>query len=248
MRLSKFLAHRGVCSRRQAEELIGLGQVSVDGVVITTQGTTVTGEETISVSGKPLPKEESPAIWIFNKPVSVITSRQDPEERPTIYDLLPNDLLRLVSVGRLDFNSEGLLLLTNYPPLAHYLEKPKHEVERCYRVRIFGMSPEKIRRAENSLVIDGVRYRPLKVEMGEKGKSSFWVTLTLTEGKNREIRRIIHYLGGSIDRLIRVSYGPFQLGDLRRGKLKKAPSKMVASILEKALAISGEISEDLDQL
>ena len=232
MRLSKFLAHRGVASRRQVEDLIRAGSVSVDGVVVTEMGTKVTGAEDIAVKGDSLPREQDPAFWLMHKPAGVITSRRDPEGRETVFDLLPPDLPRLVTVGRLDFNSEGLLVLTNHPPLAHFLENPIHAFLRTYRVRIFGMSPAKIFATTAPMVVDGVRYKPLEVEIESRGKSSFWVILRLKEGKNREIRRIISHLGGKIDRLIRTGYGPFSLEKLQKGKIKKVEKSIVNKILD----------------
>lgn len=227
-RIAKRLAHAGLCSRREAEALIADGKVSVNGVRLTSPAVNVSESDEIVVNGKKVEGRPAPRLWRYHKPVDQVTTAKDPEGRPTVFDGLPEELGRVISVGRLDLNSEGLLLLTNNGEIARHFELPASGLKRCYRVRVFGhITEEKISEMEKGLVIDGIHYGPMeiKVEKGE-GRNS-WLEVTLTEGKNREIRKVMAAMELTVNRLVRISYGPFTLGSLPRGAITEVPQHIL---------------------
>ncbi len=234
-RIAKLLARAGVCSRRDAERWIAAGRVSVDGQVLTTPAVTVTAAHDIRVDGAPLPAPDRPRLWRYHKPAGLVTSHRDEQGRPTVFAALPKNLPRLISVGRLDLNSEGLLLLTNDGGLSRRLELPSTGWLRRYKVRVHGMvEPARLAALENRITIDGVAYGPIRATLEREQGSNAWIALALREGKNREVRRVLEHLGLQVTRLIRLSYGPFQLGNLARGALDEVPKKVLAEQLGKA--------------
>ena len=227
-RIAKFIAASGLCSRRQAEEMIDQGLVCVNGEVLQTPVFLVDGTEQITVQGKPLSAPEKVRLWCYHKPKGVLTTQSDPEGRPTVFEQLPKSLPRVLSVGRLDFNSEGLLLLTTSGTLKRYLELPSTGWKRNYRVRVHGkLTPEIIGRLHKGVKIKGVSYAPCQVVLEKEQGSNSWLLMTLTEGKNREIRRMMEFFGLPVSRLIRISYGPFQLGKLPVGAVREVPAKQI---------------------
>ncbi len=231
-RVAKRLSMAGVCSRREAERWIARGRVAVDGVVLESPAVLVTRESAITVDGKPLPVDPPPRVWRLHKRRGLITTHRDPEGRPTVFASLPGDLPRVVSVGRLDINSEGLLLLTTHGRLARRLELPSTGWIRRYRVRVFGR-PEARRLSElaGGVTVDGVRYGPVTARLDLVRGANAWLTVALTEGRNREVRRLMEHLGLGVNRLIRTAFGPFQLGRLRPGDLREVPGKVIGEQL-----------------
>lgn len=221
MRIAKAIAASGLCSRREAERWIESGRVRLNGQPVSTPAITVSEACLIEVDGEPLPTVQAAALWVFHKPKGVMTTTSDPQGRAIIYDYLPAEHQQLHPVGRLDYNSEGLLLLTNNGALKRELELPATALERVYRVRVKGCpSKDTLARLAKGVKIAGMKYRPLRTTL-EKKASNSWLQVTLTEGKNREIRRIFEHFDHPVSRLIRVAYGEYQLGDLATGKLKK---------------------------
>lgn len=214
-RIAKVIARAGVCSRRDAEKLISEGRVALNGKVLTTPAIAIQPGALVTIDGKPIPDQENTRLWRYHKPSGLVTSHRDPVGRPTVFSHLPPHLPRVVSVGRLDINSEGLLLLTNDGELARKLELPAQGWIRRYRVRMFGkVSQPDLDRLANGMVIDGVRYGPVVAKL-ERAKGLYgWANVALKEGKNREVKRLMEHLGLKVARLIRVSFGPFQLGRL----------------------------------
>jgi len=231
-RIAKLLARTGLCSRRDAERWIAEGRVSVDGQVLTTPAVSVTADNDVRVDGKPLPPPERPRLWRYHKPAGLVTSHRDEKGRPTVFDALPKELPRLISVGRLDLSSEGLLLLTNDGALSRRLELPSTGWLRRYKVRVHGVvEPERLATLGKGITIAGVSYGPIRAELERVQGSNAWVTFTLREGKNREVRRVLEHLGLQVTRLIRLAYGPFQLGNLARGAVAEVPRKVLAEQL-----------------
>ena len=227
-RIAKFIARSGVCSRRKAEELIKEKRITINGEVVTSPALNVDGTEKILLDGEKLPEIEKTRLWIYYKPVGVVTTHSDPQNRPTVFDNLPIGLPRVISVGRLDLNSEGLLLLTNNGELARQLELPSNGWSRRYKVRVFGtVNEKKLKNLENGVFYDGVQYGPIKIELESKNGANSWLLITLSEGKNREIRKLMQSVGLEVSRLIRLSYGPFQLGSLDKGEVKEVPQKVL---------------------
>ena len=225
-RIAKRLARAGICSRREAERMIEEGRVMVDGKAITSPALNVTDANVISVDGDPINEAEETRVWRYHKPAGVITTNSDPQGRPTVFEKLPPDMPRVVSVGRLDFNTEGLLLLTNDGELARHLELPANAWLRHYRVRVYGdVNAKKLASLADGITISGIRYEPMKVEI-EKDKeegANKWLSVTIREGKNREVRKIMEHLDLQVTRLIRTAFGPFQLGKLPRGGIEEVP-------------------------
>ena len=214
-RIAKRLARTGLCSRREGERWICQGRVTLDGKLITTPATNVVSDSIIEVDGKIIPALPDIRLWRYHKPCGLLTTHSDPQGRPTIFDSLPADLPKVISVGRLDINSEGLMLLTNSGDLARHLELPGTRLVRRYRVRVRGIpDTEKLHLLEKGTTIDKVHYGPILATLDRQLHRNAWLSLSLREGKNREIRKILNYLGMEISRLIRISYGPFQLNKL----------------------------------
>ena len=231
-RIAKVLARAGLCSRRDAERWIAEGRVAVDGEVLTSPAVTVTADSQIRVDGKPLPEAERARLWRYHKPPGLVTTHRDEKGRPTVFAALPAGLPRLVSIGRLDLNSEGLLLLTNDGALARRLELPATGWVRRYRVRVHGfVDPARLDTLARGTTIDGVSYGPIRATLDRQQGSNAWITLSLHEGKNREVRRVLEHLGYAVTRLIRLAYGPFQLGHLARGAIEEVPKKVLAEQL-----------------
>ncbi len=235
-RIAKVLARAGLCSRREAERWIAESRVAVDGTVLTSPAFNVRPGNAVAVDGQPLRAAEKPRLWRYHKPSGLIVTSRDPEGRPTIFSKLPDTMPRVVSVGRLDLDSEGLLLLTNDGSLARHLELPATGWVRRYRVRVFG-TPDAARLAalEKGSSADGIDYGPITAEIERQKGRNAWLSLSLREGKNREIRRVLEPLGLTVNRLIRVSYGPFQLGSLARGEVEEVTGKVLREQLGAAL-------------
>ncbi len=214
-RIAKLLARAGIASRRDVERMIADGRVARDGVAIDTPATLLTSLDGITVDGDPVAAPEPARLFLYHKPVGLLVTERDPRGRPTIYDRLPKDLPRLVPVGRLDMNTEGLLLLTTDGGLKRQLELPATGVQRTYRARAYGqVSQAQLETLIEGIEIDGMRYGSINANLERRTGANFWIELTLTEGKNREVRRVLEYMGLEISRLIRTRYGPFVLGDL----------------------------------
>src|SRR5947207_2210699 len=227
-RIAKVLARAGLCSRRDAERWIAEGRVAVDGTVLTTPAVTVTPDSNIRVDGKPLPQPERARLWRYHKPSGLVTTHRDEKGRPTVFAALPKELPRLISIGRLDLNSEGLLLLTNDGGLARRLELPATGWVRRYKVRVHGgVDPARLGALAKGTRIDGVDYGPIRAVLERQQGSNAWVALALREGKNREVRRVLEHLGHPVTRLIRLAYGPFQLGHLARGGIEEVLAKVL---------------------
>jgi 23S rRNA pseudouridine2605 synthase len=236
-RVAKRIARSGYCSRRDAERLIASGRVAVDGEVLSSPAVTVTDANRITVDGEALPQPEQPRLFRYHKPAGVLTAARDPEGRPTIYDRLPENLPRLMPIGRLDMGSEGLLLLTNDGELKRRLELPATGWVRRYRVRVHGRIDEsKLEGLHEGIVIDGFHYGPIQARLDRVQGSNAWLTIALREGKNREIRRVLEHFGWPVNRLIRLSFGPFQLGGLPVGEVEEVSAKVLADQLGGALA------------
>jgi 23S rRNA pseudouridine2605 synthase len=234
-RIAKLLARAGLCSRRDAERWIAEGRVSVNGEVLTSPAVTVGSNNEVRVDGKPLPTRERPRLWRYHKPAGLVTTHRDEKGRPTVFDALPKDLPRVISIGRLDLNSEGLLLLTNDGAVARRLELPATGWLRRYKVRVHGkVEPEGLAALEKGITIDGLSYGPIRASLERHQGSNAWITMALREGKNREVRRVLEHLGLQVTRLIRLSYGPFQLGNLPRGTVDEVPKKVLAEQLGKS--------------
>lgn len=227
-RIAKRIARSGVCSRRDAERMIAEGLVRLNGKKLDTPAVTVTDEDEIIVDGKPLPEKEKPRLWRLFKKRGLVTSHRDEQGRDTVFEHLPSYVPRVISVGRLDLNSEGLLLLTNDGELARYLELPATGWARRYRVRVHGQIDEaKLKQLEDGVTVDGINYGSIHAEVDVQKGTNAWMTVTLREGKNREIRRVMEHLGWPVTRLMRVSYGPFQLGNLAPGECEEITGKVM---------------------
>ncbi len=231
-RIAKAIARAGVCSRREAERLIAEGRVALDGQRLDSPAVTVTAAHRITIDGELLPAPEPARLWRYHKSAGLITSTRDPQGRPTVFEALPPELGRLLSVGRLDLNSEGLLLLTNDGALKRRLELPASGWTRRYRVRVHGrVEPKKLAGLARGIHVAGVDYGPIRAELERQTGSNAWLKMALTEGKNREVRKVLEHLGLSVNRLIRIAYGPFQLGRLARGAIEEVPAKVLAEQL-----------------
>lgn len=223
-RIAKVMARAGLCSRREAERWIEEGRVTVNGDKILSPALAVTEQDQIVVDGKPLPVKQPTRMWLYHKPAGLVTTARDEKGRPTVFDNLPKDMPRVISIGRLDLNSEGLLLLTNDGELARKLELPATGWRRIYRVRVRGRVDEaKLQSLAEGVTVDGVRYGAIEAVLENQQGSNAWVKVTLQEGKNREIRRVMEHLGYAVNRLIRVSYGKFDLGRLEKGDVEEIP-------------------------
>lgn len=225
-RIAKAIARAGLCSRREAERWIADGRVNVNGRVLNTPAFEVTPADKVLVDGKPLPGAEPPRLWRYHKPKGLVTTHADPQGRPTVFEKMPPELPRVVSVGRLDFNTEGLLLLTNDGALARHLELPANAWVRRYRVRAKGrVTPADLEKLKAGIEIEGVRYGPVEAAIDSVQGANMWLTIAIREGKNREVRKILAHLDLTVNRLIRVSFGPFQLLDLAPGAVELVKRK-----------------------
>lgn len=231
-RIAKLLARAGIASRREVERMIEEGRVKIGDEVVTTPATLLTSLKGVSVDGKMVGPIAAPRLFRFHKPAGLITAERDPTGRPTIYTALrnsmPKDAPRVMPVGRLDVNTEGLLLMTNDGELKRALELPSTGIPRTYRARTFGdITQARLEELMEGIEIDGVRYGPINANLERSANRNKWIELTLTEGKNREVRRVLEHLGLEVSRLLRTSYGPFELADLQRGSVEEIPQVMV---------------------
>ena len=225
-RIAKHLARTGLCSRREAERMIAAGRVAVDGHTLDTPAFLVSAKNAVTVDGKPIAAAKPAELWRYHKPPGLITSHDDPQGRRTVFASLPKELGRVLSVGRLDLASEGLLLLTNDGGLSRRLERS--DWLRRYRVRVYGRpDAARLEALAKGITVDGVRYDPIRAAIDSATGSNAWLTLGLNEGKNREVRRVLEHLGLQVNRLIRTAYGPFQLGTMKRGHVARIPPKVV---------------------
>lgn len=232
-RIAKVLARAGVASRRDVERMIAAGRIAKDGEILKSPAFLVAGVEGITVDGRPVVAQDATRIWRHHKPFGVVTTHSDPQGRPTVFDRLPRDLPRVISVGRLDQNTEGLLLLTNDGELARWLELPSSGWLRHYRVRVSGfVDPFKLVELGEGITLDGVVYGPVEANIEDTPAiDGTWLTITIGEGKNREVRKILRHLELSVLQLIRVGFGPFALGDLRKGAVEEVPAHEVQALL-----------------
>jgi 23S rRNA pseudouridine2605 synthase len=236
-RIAKRIARAGLCSRREAEAWITAGRVMVDGEKIKSPALVVGPATPILVDGKPLPAAEPTRLFRYHKPRGLLTTARDPEGRETIYDKLPKNLPRLMPIGRLDLTSEGLLLLTNDGELKRKLELPATGWLRRYRARVNGhVDPAKLAGLAKGVTVEGIDYGPIRASLDRQQGDNAWLTLSFAEGKNREIRRVCEHLGYPVSRLIRIAYGPFQLGHLEKGEVEEVQPK----VLREQLGIAGK--------
>ena len=227
-RVAKILARAGLCSRRDAERWIAEGHVSLKGEVLTSPAINVSDPAELSVDGKPLPEADRPRLWRYHKPTGLVTTHRDEKGRATVFASLPKDLPRLISVGRLDLNSEGLLLLTNDGALARRLELPENGWLRRYRVRVHGrVDPAQLAALEKGVTVEGVSYGPIHAALERQQGANAWLMVSLREGRNREIRKVMAHLQLPVSRLIRIAYGPFQLGNLETGKIEEVTQRVL---------------------
>lgn len=240
-RIAKAMARAGIASRREVERLIGLGKVAVNGRILDTPATLVSRDDVITVDGKPMGSAQSTRVWRYHKPAGLLTSHNDPAGRPTVFDALPAGLPRVISVGRLDLATEGLLLLTNDGELSRALELPTSALVRQYRARAHGrVTQEKLDTLKDGITVDDVRYGPIEAKLdkakdtgGEDGRTSanLWISVSITEGKNREVRKVLEHLGLRVNRLIRLAYGPFQLGTLPVNSVEEVGPRVIRELL-----------------
>ena len=232
-RLAKVIARSGLCSRRDAEDWIREGRVAVNGKIVKTPAFNVTERDQIKVDGEPLAARQGTRVWLYHKPPGLVVTEKDPEGRPTIFDKLAEEgLPRVVTIGRLDINTEGLLLLTNDGGLKRVLELPATGWLRRYRVRAFGtITQAQLDRLKDGIEVDGIKYGPIEATLERQQGSNVWLLVALREGKNREIRKVFEHFNCKISRLIRLSYGPFQLGGLSKGTIKEVPAKVLKSFI-----------------
>lgn len=237
-RIAKLLARAGVGSRRDIERMIAEGRVALAGQPLTTPATILASLEGVTVDGKPVAEADATRLFLFHKPAGVLTAARDPAGRPTIYDVLPAGLPRLMPVGRLDLSTEGLLLLTNDGALKRLLELPASGIPRTYRIRAFGeVRQEALERLALGVTIEGVRYGSVDASVERRasaGAANIWLTMTLAEGKNREVRRLCEWMGLKVARLIRTAYGPFALGDLAVRAVEEALPAAIADLRRQA--------------
>ena len=227
-RIAKFLSRAGIASRRDAEAMIAAGRIRLNNEPVTHPAVFVKAGDMVLLDGRPVSEPERTRLWRYHKPDGLVTTHKDPEGRPTVFEHLPPDLPRVISIGRLDLTSEGLLLLTNDGALSRKLELPETGWLRRYRVRVHGgVAPDKLKRLADGMVVDGTRFGPIEAAIDSVQRANTWLSVSLREGKNREIRRVMDVLGLPVTRLIRVAYGPFQLGNLARGAAEEVNGKVL---------------------
>ncbi len=235
-RIAKRMARAGLCSRREAETWIAAGRVSVNGKLLETPAFTVTLKDRIEVDGNLISAKERTRLWLFHKPAGTVTTNRDPEGRKTVFETLPEGLPRLLTVGRLDINTEGLLLMTNDGGLSRELELPTTGWLRRYRVRVHGkVNEQELEKLKDGIAVDGVLYGAIEATLEHVQGTNSWLSVSLREGKNREIKNVLGHLGLNVTRLIRISFGPFQLGDLPTGGIREIRSRMLRDQLGNAL-------------
>jgi 23S rRNA pseudouridine2605 synthase len=236
-RVARALARAGVASRREAERLIEAGRVALNGEVLTSPAVNVGPDDILTLDGAPIAEREPPRLWRYHKPSGLLTTHNDPKGRPTVFETLPKTLPRVISVGRLDFTSEGLLLLTNDGAVARQLELPSTGVVRRYRARAFGRaSQDKLDRLKQGVTVDGVVYGPIEATLERGQGANVWISLSLAEGKNREVRKVLEAIGMKVNRLIRIAYGPFELGELEPGAVEEIPPRQLKPLLRTGFA------------
>ncbi|AGA64220.1 Ribosomal large subunit pseudouridine synthase B [Liberibacter crescens BT-1] len=244
-RISKFIARAGIASRREVENMIKQGRVKVNGMLLDTPVINVTSEDQIEIDGKALRKKDKTRLWLYYKPSGCVTTNFDPEGRPTVFERLPDNLPRVITIGRLDINTEGLLLLTNDGGLSRILELPSTGWLRRYRVRAYGhIDQSKLDKLATGLTIDGIVYKSIQATLDSVKGSNVWITMGLREGKNREIKKIFEVLGLKVNRLIRISYGPFQLGEMSEGDIIEVRSRVLRDQLGPNLVEQAGVSFD----
>jgi 23S rRNA pseudouridine2605 synthase len=249
MRIAKALARAGLCSRREAERWIEQGRVSLNGEILTSPARDVSPADRILVDGAALPRVEPPRLWRYHKPRGQVTTHRDPEGRPTVFDALPDHMPRVISIGRLDFNTEGLLLLTNDGALARHLELPATGWLRRYRVRAHGsVTQDALDKLQGGIEINGVRYGGIEATLDKTQGANVWLGIGLREGKNREVRTVLETLGLAVNRLIRISFGPFQLLDLESGAVEAVKRRVLIEQLgprvAEDLALTGDDEDE----
>ena len=241
-RIAKVMAAAGLCSRREAERWIEAGRVAVNGKTLETPAVVVGPKDIITVDGHPISGPSEVRLWIHHKPRGRVTTHRDPQGRPTLFEGLPEHLPRVVSIGRLDYNTEGLILLTTSGALARHLELPATGWLRRYRVRAKGrVTQEDLDRLAKGIEVEGVRYGPIEATLDSVKGANCWLTIGIREGKNREVRRVLNHLGLEVNRLIRISYGPFQLGNLPEGEVEEIGRKVIADQLPREVAVGLEL-------
>lgn len=227
-RIAKRLSRAGLCSRREAERWIADGRITIDGTKILTPAMLVNEQSIITVDNKTITQPEETRLWRYHKPRGVLSTNSDPEGRPNVFDHLPKNLPRVMLVGRLDLNSEGLLLLTNDGQLARNLELPSNAWVRRYRVRAYGpLEESQLEFLADGITIDGIKYGEIQASLDKRRGDNSWITVSLQEGKNREIRKVMEHLGLRVNRLIRIAYGPFQLGELHRDTVREVSARIL---------------------
>ena len=233
-RIAKIIARAGLASRRESEKLILDGKVKVNGKTISSPARNLSRDDVVEVDGKLLSPPEKTRIWMYHKPVGLISTSKDEKNRPTIFDKLPNEMPRVLSIGRLDLNSEGLLLLTNDGELKRRLELPSTGWLRSYRVRVKGrLNENMLEPLRRGISVDGTQFKPMQVSFDRQTGANAWLSIGLREGKNREIRKALSLLGLSVNRLIRISFGDFELGKLKKGEIEEVRSSIVKTLFKK---------------
>ena len=236
-RIAKAIARAGLCSRRDAERMIAEGRVRLNGKVLSSPAINVTAGDDIRVDGESLPQKEDSRLWRYHKPAGLVTSHKDPEGRRTVFDALREQLPRVISIGRLDINTEGLLLLTNDGELARLLELPATGWVRRYRVRAYGRpDPAALAKLAEGVTLEGVHYGPIEARIDKMQGDNAWLGIAIREGKNREVKKICEHLGLQVNRLIRTAFGPFQLGELERGEVAEVPARVLAEQLGRRIS------------
>lgn len=230
-RIAKVLARAGVASRREVERMIEAGRIMLKGEVVTTPTTFISSTKDIMVDGKPIARKEETRLWLYHKPKGLVTSHKDEAGRSTVFEALPKSLPRVISIGRLDINTEGLLLLTNDGEFARFLEHPSSGIRRKYRVRVHGkINKEALKNLAKGVTVGGINYGPIRAEVEKIQGTNAWLTLVLKEGKNREVKKVLGHLDLQVNRLIRTHFGPFALGNLNREGLREISADRIQEI------------------